>query len=442
MSVKFGPPMLERRNTSPARAPLAERMRPSAITHYVGQTHLLEDGKVLQRTLRSGYLPSLILWGPPGTGKTTLARLLAAELGHTLVDVSAITSGVKQIRQAVDEARDRRALMDKETILFVDEIHRFNKAQQDMLLPHVERGVITLIGATTENPSFEINNALLSRCRVLRLQPLNDVALDLVVDRALEEARGLGDLGLTIAEDARAGLRRAASGDARTALNILEVAANLAADSSDSTIRLEHLEEAAQQRVLPYDAGGEAHYNFASALIKSMRGSDPDAALYYAVRMLESGEDPRFVLRRLVIFASEDIGNADPQALTLATSTVQAFDFVGMPEGILAITQLVTYMACAPKSNSALTAYNAARKDVRQKGPLPVPMKLRNAPTSYMRKEGYGEGYKYPHDYPGHYVPEHYLPMELRGARYYEPSDQGFENEVRKRLVYLRRKKR
>ncbi|RMH42263.1 MAG: replication-associated recombination protein A [Deltaproteobacteria bacterium] len=387
--------------------PLAERMRPTSLDEFVGQAHLLGPGKLLARALEGGVLPSLILWGPPGSGKTTLARILARHVRAELESLSAVQAGVKDIREVVARAASRRDERGRATVLFIDEIHRFSKAQQDALLPHVEDGTVVLIGATTENPSFEVNAPLLSRARVLRLEPLSDADIAVLVRRAC--ARELR--GVTIEDAALAALVRRAEGDARRALNALEVAAAIA-DGGEVTVAA--IEEALQAPTLRYDRRGEEHYNVVSAFIKSVRGSDPDAAVYWMARMLEAGEDPRFVARRLVILASEDIGNADPQALVVAEAAHRAFEFVGMPEGVLPLTQAALYLARAPKSNEVLTAYARARRWVRDYGALPVPMKLRNAPTALMKQMGYGRGYKYPHEFDGNYVEgETYLPDEL-----------------------------
>jgi putative ATPase len=419
-----------------AGQPLAERMRPRDLDEFVGQAHLVGAGKILDR-LQGGALPSLILWGPPGTGKTTLAGILAARSQARFVALSAVQAGVKDLRDAVAAADEALAEHRQRTVLFLDEIHRFNKAQQDALLPHVEAGTITLIGATTENPSFEVNAALLSRCKVVRLEALGESDLRRLVDRALiDETRGLGKRGLDVPDDARDLIAREAQGDARRALSTLEVAAELAPQSDDGRRAVDAaiVEEALQKKTLLYDKAGEEHYNVVSAFIKSMRGSDPDAAVYWMTRMLEAGEDPMFVLRRLVIFASEDVGNADPRALSVAVAALEAVRMVGLPEGTLPMTQAAIYLATAPKSNAVLTTYASARKAVTESGALPVPIHIRNAPTGLMKQMGYGAGYKYPHDFEGHYVAEDYLPEALRGRRFFRPSQSGYELELGERL--------
>jgi len=421
--------------------PLAERMRPRDLDEFVGQAHLVGPGRILERTTSQRVLPSLILWGPPGTGKTTLSRILAARANARFVGLSAVQAGVKDLREAVAEAETRLAEHNERTVLFLDEIHRFNKAQQDALLPHVEAGTITLIGATTENPSFEVNAALLSRCKVVRLEGLGEADLRHLIDRALvDEERGLGKQPLDVADEVRDLIAREAQGDARRALSTLEVASEVAAPGPDGRRRVDlaAVEEALQRKTLLYDKAGEEHYNVISAFIKSMRGSDPDAAVYWMTRMLEAGEDPIFVVRRMVIFASEDIGNADPQALVVAVAALDAVRLVGLPEGTLPMTQAATYLATAPKSNTVLTTYAAARKAVAERGALPVPLHIRNAPTPLMKQMGYGSGYKYPHDFEGHYVAEDYLPTELKGSRFYTPSESGYEKELKARLRALR----
>lgn len=421
-------------------------MRPARLEDFVGQQHLLGPGKILANALSRNALPSLILWGPPGCGKTTLARLLAEAVRAEFIPISAVLSGVKDIRENVSHAAKMRGLLNQRTVLFVDEIHRFNKAQQDALLPHVENGTITLIGATTENPSFEVNSALLSRCRTVVLEALDDDNLSDILDQALrDEHRGLGRRNIALSDDARAAILLAAEGDARAALNTLEIAADALPPqpidpddprtSMPRTLTRDQIEEAVQRRMVNYDKSGEQHYNTVSAFIKSMRGGDPDAALHYVIRMLEGGEDPLFVLRRMVIFASEDIGNADPNALQVAMNATQAFQFIGMPEGVLPITQAVLYLATAPKSNTALTSYALARKDVLEFPNLPPPKHLLNAPTKLMQELGHGRGYKYPHNFSGNYVTGvQYLPEKLHGKRYYEPTQNGHEAEIAARL--------
>jgi len=432
------------RETPPPRkaAPLADRMRPRTLEEFVGQAHLLGEGKVLRVALEQGEVPSLILWGPPGTGKTSLAMLIASRVKAAFTPFSAVTSGIKEIKEVIGEADRRLRGAGQRTILFIDEIHRFNKAQQDAFLPHVERGTITLIGATTENPSFEVIAPLLSRTKVVVLHPLSEAEIRLIVDRALTDTdRGLGKSRLQVPEDALAAITGWANGDARAALNLLDLSAWLArASDQPRVISLAIVQEAAQKRSLLYDKAGEEHYNLISALHKSLRGSDPDAALYWLARMLASGEDPLYIARRLVRFASEDIGNADPSALSLAVAAKEAYHFLGTPEGELALAQCVTYLATAPKSNAVYAAFGEAQADVASAPAEPVPLHIRNAPTPLMKELGYGEGYKYAHDYEGAYAEQDYLPESLRGRVYYRPTNRGLEAEIRKRLAAWRRR--
>lgn len=429
------------REVSPAHAPLAERMRPSTLQEFVGQSHLFGEGKLLRRAIEQDRLTSMILWGPPGTGKTSLAQVIAKQTHAHFVALSAVLAGVREIRGVIEEARSQRYRHGKRTLLFIDEIHRFNKAQQDALLPHVERGEIVFIGATTENPSFEVIAPLLSRARVFTLQALTPAELGTIVERALgDPVRGLGMATVRLEPAARAFLVNLANGDARVALNILELAYLTTAPAADGSraLSLACIEEAAQQRTLRYDKAGEEHYNLISALHKSMRGSDPDATLYWLGRMLEAGEDPLYIVRRMVRFASEDIGNADPQALLVAVAAMQAVHFIGMPEGNLALAQAAVYLATATKSNALYTAYTSVQQDIQTMPALPVPLHLCNAPTALMKGLGYGHGYKYPHHYPGHHVEEVYLPENLLGRIYYDPVDDGYERVIRERLQHWR----
>jgi len=419
-----------------SHAPLAERMRPQTLDEILGQDALLDRRGPLRALVERGEVPSLILWGPPGTGKTTLARLLAESAHKQWIAYSAVNVGVKEIRTAIEEARQARQ-RGKSTALFLDEIHRFNKSQQDVLLPHVESGVITLIGATTENPSFEVNNALLSRCRVYILVPLTREALEAILRRALvDRERGLGALGLDVKEDALSMLCAAADGDARRALGFLESAAALNRSKTPETNRIDidTVEQAIGEARLRYDRAGEEHYNLASALIKSMRASDPDAAIYYLARMIEGGEDPLFIARRLVIFAAEDIGNAEPGALSLATSTYLALERIGMPEGRIPLAQAVVFLACAPKSNASYAAVEAALSAARAEGSLPVPKHLCNAPTRLMKELGYHKGYRYPHNDPSlDYAGPKNLPQDLSQKRFYHAGRVGWEARAEER---------
>jgi putative ATPase len=400
---------------------------------------------VLREAIENDRVFSMILWGPPGCGKTTLARIISKETRSHFVHFSAVLSGVKQIRAVIDEAKEIRRMHRKRTILFVDEIHRFNKAQQDAFLHHVESGLITLIGATTENPSFEVNPALMSRCRVFTLEALSETDIARIIDRALADStRGYGALGLTVSDEARAHMARLADGDARTALSNLEVVVSAMiqdgslgeAEDSRRSISLEMAADALQKRALLYDRTGEEHYNLISALHKSLRGSDPDAALYWLARMLMAGEDPLYIARRMVRFATEDVGNADPRALAVAMDAMEAFRFLGLPEGELALAQAAVYLATAPKSNSIYKAWKEVRGAVEQTGSLPVPLHIRNAPTGLMRDLGYGKGYKYAHDYEGGIAAQSYLPEALSGKRWYAPVDRGYEKTIRERLAW------
>ncbi len=420
--------------------PLPERMRPRTIAELVGQTHLVGPNKLLSRALANDRVPSMILWGPPGVGKTTLGRILADQTRAYFVLFSAVLGNLAELRAIVAAAKERIAFEQRRTIVFVDEIHRFNKAQQDAFLPHVEDGTLTLIGATTENPSFAVNAALLSRCKVFRLEPLSEEEITRLLARALaDEARGLGALHVTAHDDALTALARAARGDARRALASLDAAVGHVVGAGERALTLQAVLAVEEKAPLLYDKAGEEHYNVVSAFIKSMRGSDPDAAVYWMMRMLDAGEDPLFVLRRLLIFASEDVGNADPRALVVVNACDHAFRRMGMPEGMFPLTQAAVYLASAPKSNALKGAFQRARALLDAHGALPVPKKLRNAVTSLMKSEGYGEGYKYAHDYEDGVVPgETYLPDALVGEVLYEPTERGEETRVKARLAALR----
>lgn len=425
-----------------SRQPLAERMRPRNLDEFVGQKHLLGPGRILTEMVDSGHLRSLVLWGPPGSGKTTLAQILASKTGALCVHFSAVSSGVKDLKKVIDQA-ERLGRVGKSTVLFVDEIHHFNKSQQDNFLPYVERGTIVLIGATTENPSFEIISPLLSRTQVLVLKTLSPEEVGAIVDRALQNnERGLGSMRLNISPEGRDFLIEQSQGDCRIALNALETAATLTDNAKSKEIGLKQLQEALQRKPLGYDKSGEEHYNVISAFIKSLRGSDPDAALYWMMRMIEAGEDPLFIARRMVVFAAEDIGNADPVALQVAVAAKDAFHFIGLPEGRIPLAQAVTYLATAPKSNASYLAMLAATQDVEQRGALPVPLHLRNAPTGLMKALGYGKDYQYAHNFPDHLVDQQHLPDELKTQRYYVPSDSGYEKQIKERLELWQQKKK
>lgn len=425
-----------------AEIPLAEAMRPTSLDEFVGQEHLLGPGKLLRGLSSAGKLRSLILWGPPGSGKTTLAQILANSAGARCVHFSAVTSGVKDLKKIIQDAEQLQRL-GKPTVLFVDEIHHFNKSQQDNFLPHVERGTLILIGATTENPSFEVISPLLSRCQVLVLKTLSPADMGKIIDRSLSDGeRGLGKMKLTISAEGREFIIQHSQGDCRVALNGLESAASLAQANGQNEITLAHLQEALQRKPLQYDKAGDEHYNVISAFIKSLRGSDPDAALYWMMRMLEAGEEPLFIARRMVIFASEDIGNADPHALQVAVAAKEAVHFVGLPEGKIPLAQAVTYLASAPKSNASYKAMLAAAQDVEVHGALAVPMHLRNAPTGLMKNLGYGKDYQYAHNYEDHIVDQQHLPSELAGRSYYTPSESGYEKQIKERLKYWEEKRK
>ncbi len=427
--------LFDQENHLSSARPLAERMRPRNLAEVVGQQHLLAEGKLLRRLIETDQLGSLIFWGPPGTGKTSLGQVIANTTSYRFVFFSAVLGSIKDVREILAEAKNQRAYHSRRTLLFVDEIHRFNKAQQDAFLPAVEKGDITLIGATTENPSFEVNSALLSRSRVFVLEPLDSEALKLLLQRALSEERGLASRKLQIDMDALEFLADKAEGDARVALGALEVAA---ATVTTGQIDLNLAQESLQKKALLYDKGADEHYNVISAFIKSMRGSDPDAALYWLARMIEAGEDPLFIVRRMVIFASEDVGNADPRALQMTLAVQQAVHFVGLPEARITLAQGVTYLATAPKSNACYIGIKQAQAEVRNSGALPVPKHVRNAPTKLMKELDYGKGYKYAHDHNGGVAQQEHLPDQLVGTRYYQPTERGYEKMIGERMAFNR----
>jgi putative ATPase len=429
-------------NILDANAPLAARMRPKTLDEFLGQEHILKPGSLLRRAIERDELTSVIFWGPPGCGKSTLAGIIANTTKAAFENFSAVISGIADVRKAIDRANERKKAYGQKTILFVDEIHRFNKAQQDAFLPHVENGTIILIGATTENPYFEVNTPLISRSRIFKFESLGDEHIREVIQRALrDKEKGFGDLQIEIEPDAVEHIISISGGDARNALNALELAVMTTPPDSTGVrrINLQIAEEAVQQRVLNYDKNGDNHYDTISAFIKSMRGSDPDAALYWLARMLHAGEDPKFIARRIVIQAAEDVGNADPMALVVATSAALAVQFVGMPEAQIPLAQAAVYLACAPKSNASYIGIKRAMKDVVEERPAPVPIHLRDASYPGAKQLGHGKGYKYPHDFPGGHVKQEYVPEQAINGPYYEPTDRGHEAKFKKRLEAIRK---
>ena len=426
-----------------SEAPLAARMRPRALDEFFGQEHIVGPGKLLRLAIEAGEPGSAIFWGPPGSGKSSLAAIIAKTSKSAFENFSAVTSGVADIRRIMEKAKERRKLYGQQTILFVDEIHRFNKAQQDAFLPHVENGTIVLIGATTENPYFEVNSPLISRSRIFRFEQLTNEQVERIARTALEDKeRGLGKCNVVVDDEAMAHLVDIANGDARGVLNALEMAALTVPPDEDGrrVVTLEIAEEAIQHRALQYDKDGDNHYDVISAFIKSMRGSDPDAALYWLARMIYAGEDPRFIARRMVIQAAEDVGNADPMALVVATAAAHAVEYVGMPEAQIPLAQAAIYLACAPKSNASYVGISRALKDVAEKRAEPVPIHLRDANYRGAGNLGHGKGYKYPHSYPGNWVEQQYMPDGVKSQPYYEPSDNGCESKIKERLNKLRKK--
>ncbi len=422
-----------------AGRPLADRMRPTSLDDYIGQKHLLAEGKPLRQAISSGHPHSMIFWGPPGTGKTTLGKLIAGYCDMEFISISAVLAGVKEVRAAVARAQQLQQEQGRRTLLFVDEVHRFNKSQQDAFLPYVEDGTFTFIGATTENPSFELNNALLSRARVYVLQSLGNEDLRQIIDRAMNDAKlGMADRGVELADDLRDQLSQAVDGDGRRVLNLLEIAIDLADSKGQKQVGEDDLAEVLSGTLRRFDKGGEAFYDQISALHKSVRGSSPDGALYWLCRMLDGGCDPVYLMRRIVRMASEDIGNADPRGLRIALDAWESFDKLGHPEGDLAIAQAVVYLACAPKSNAVYIAFNAAMHDVKTQGSVEVPIHLRNAPTKLMQELGYGKEYRYAHDEPDAYAAgENYFPENMQPTNYYQPVNRGLEIKIAEKLTRL-----